>query len=367
MDDPRTSVLELLTVPMRMDGLSLFPLRFAARMPRIRADFLTYSIGEPSVQSQVESMGGRVYVAPNRLRHPVRYIRFVAQTVRKNGYSLVHAHGNSCTLAIDLLAAKLGGARVRIAHAHNSSCKFTLLHRLLRPMFDHLYTHAMACGDEAGRWLFGSRPYTVVHNAVDTAQFAFSPEKRREVRAELNLKDSWTLGCVAAFNPVKNQSFLIDVLALLLKRRPDCVLVLIGDGEMRPEIEGRVHALGLDAHVRFTGIRTDVPRLLQAMDVMLLPSLYEGFPTVALEWQAAGLPALLSDFVTRDCAVAQGVQFLPLETDRWVDALCSLPEAGRPQATQSGATSVARAGYDLASAAEKLQETYLHLTDASRR
>ena len=196
-------VLELITVPADFNGLTRFPMRLMAKMDpsAVRADLLTYVVGDERIRGEIEAMGARLYVAPHRLKHPLRYMRFVASLVRENRYDIVHLHGNSCTLAIDLWAAKRGGARVRIAHSHNTACKFTLLHRLLRPAFNALYTHAYACGDEAGHWLFGRKPFRIIPNAVDAEALAFSEPARADVRAEFGLKDEPVLGHVGNFFP----------------------------------------------------------------------------------------------------------------------------------------------------------------------
>ena len=148
-------------------------------------------------------------------------------------------------------------------------------------------------------------------------------------------------GCVAGFAPAKNHLFLLEAFARA--RRPDARLVLVGDGALRAEAEARASALGIAGRVRFTGARADVARLLQGMDAMLLPSRFEGFPLVALEWQCAGLPAWLSDAVTRDCALTGQVRFLPLEADRWAEAIERARPADRARRSAEGVEAVERA------------------------
>ena len=354
-------VLEIITTPMGRDGLTLAPLRLASRMTRARCDFVASAVADEGVRAMVSDAGGTLYAAPSRLRSPLRYVRFLARLIRENSYAIVHAHGNSCTLAIDLFAAWLGGARVRIAHSHNSQCRYRLLHRLLRPAFDALYTHAMACSGEAGRWLFRRRPFEVVRNPVDARAFAFDPAVRAGARAELGLDGEMTFGCVAGFVPAKNHRFLLEAFALALRERPDMRLILVGDGALRSEAEALAKSLGVAGSVRFTGARADVPRLLQAMDAMLLPSRFEGFPLVALEWQCAGLPVWLSDAVTRDCALTGEVRFLPLDAHRWAETIAQAQPIDRTAASAEGVCAVRRAGYDLADAARALEARYLEL------
>ena len=354
-------VLELMTIPMIYDGPNQFALRFVKHMDRkhLRADFLSYRLGDERIRADVEKMGGEVFIAPNRLKKPFGYIRYVSKLVRRNGYDVVHAHGNSCTLAIDLLAAKLGGAKVRIAHSHNSRCKFMALHKALRLPFDRLYTHALACGEEAGRWLFGKHSFKVIPIAIDAKAYAFDADVRRELREEFGFSDATTvLGSVAHFTPHKNHSFLIAAFAEALKRNPDLHLVLVGDGGLRPEAELKARNLGIADHVHFLGLRMDVPHLLQMMDAMVLPSLFEGFPTVAMEWQCAGLPVLMADNITRDCAFIDCVDYLPLEMQNWVDAMLSVPQLDRAEASREGVEAITRAGYDLTQAAADLEADY---------
>ena len=354
-------VLQLVSTPLDLNGQTLFPLRISKPMKHVRADFLSYALLDERVRTEAEAMGGEVFIAPHRLKKPLSYIRYVSELVRSQGCDVVHCHGNSCTLAIDLLAAKLGGAKVRIAHSHNSRCRFMLLHRLLRLPFNLLYTHAMACGDEAGKWLFGKKPFSVIRNAIDARAFSYDEAVRTQLRREFGVENKTVIGCVAGLTQVKNHSFLLSAFAAALERNPDYVLALAGDGPLRKDIERQAQELGVSERVLFLGLRTDVPRLLQMMDVMALPSLFEGFPTVALEWQCAGLPMLLADTITRNCAFTPHVQFLPLETAAWTDALLSVSIPERAGASRAGIEAIVHAGFDLSAAAAQLEQIYRNL------
>lgn len=365
--DIREPVLEILSTPVNGGGQTQFVLRLAEAMDsRVRPDVLSFICEDDALRARIERFG-HLYIAPHRLKHPLRYVRFVAKTVRGNGYRVVHCHGNSCTLALDLLGARLGGSKVRIAHSHNSDCRYHLLHRLLRPLFNHLYTCAMACGDEAGRWLFEAKPFEVIPNAVDARRFAFDPAARESLRAQLSLGDSMALGMIARFTPVKNHAFLLKAFAKAHRQRPELVLVFIGDGTLEGDAVRLAQSLGVSDAVRFLHARTDVPKLMQALDALLLPSLFEGFPTVALEGQCAGLPLVLSDRITPDCALTKSVCFIPLDESAWVEAMHLIDRAAdRSRASDAGINAVAHAGYDLAAAAAKLEQTYLELAAQSK-
>jgi len=360
---PDLRVLQLISTPLNLSGQTLFPLRIAKHFKRVRADFLSYAIIDDRVRDAAEAMGGSVYIAPHRLKHPLKYIRYVSKLVRSQDYDVVHCHGNSCTLAVDLLAAKLGGARVRIAHSHNSRCLHSALHRLLRLPFNLLYTHAMACGDEAGRWLFGKRPFTIVRNAIDARAFAYDEDIRAALRREFGCESKTVLGCVGSLTEVKNHAFLLQVFSGILQRNPDYLLLIVGEGPLHERLEQQARVLGISDSVRFLGRRTDVPQLLQMMDAAVLPSLFEGFPTVALEWQCAGLPVFLADSITRDCAFTANVEFLPLEVDAWTGALLAASPLDRAKSSRAGVDAITRAGYDLTRAAADLERDYFNFTD----
>lgn len=360
----RVKVLCVMTVKPAYDGPTLAVVRLARALDREKVQFDLTFIAEPpeDIRAQLEKLGCKIHLLPGRLRHPLRYMLALNKLVRNGGYEVVHAHGNSCTLAIDLMAAYLGGARTRIAHSHNSFCKYRAAHRVLRPMFDRLYTHALACGEEAGRWLFRERPFSVVRNASETGSLAFDARARAEYREKLGLTDgTLALGCVANLNAQKNHGFMIDMFAQLHEARPDMRLILVGDGPLRGDIERSIAERGLTGWVTLLGVRSDVAKLLQAFDVMLLTSLYEGFPNVLVEWQCAGLRALVSDRVTPDAALTPLVEFLPIDAgaDPWVEALKDAhADPKRALVSERALAEIREKGYDIAAVAREHEEMY---------
>lgn len=356
-------VLQVITVPLGYDGISAFVRRMTSAMDLadMQMDILAINQPDERIRAELEKIGCGVRVISGRMKNPLGYALKLASLVRREKYDAVHVHGNSCTMAFDLLGAAMGGAKIRAAHSHNTYCNFMTAHKLLRPVFDRLYTHAFACGDDAGKWLFRERPFTVIPNAVEIEKFAFDPAVRAECRRELGAKDELLIGSVAHFSPHKNHAFLIEAFARYHKIDPSAKLVLVGQGALRGEIEAAINRLGVRENVVLLGLRTDVPRLQQAFDVMLLPSLYEGFPTVLLEWQAAGLPCLVSDTVTRDAAFMDNVKYLSISDGPglWADALMHInPAADRAAASAEGISALKNAGYSLQENAAALAEWY---------
>ena len=353
-------VLHVFTVPVTRNGITMFALQ---RLPGLRAagaavGFVAPGEVGPSLRAEIEAAGARLYVLPQK-RPGLAYVRALASLVRREKYDILHAHGNSSSLFFEMLAAFLGGCRARVAHSHNTTCGDLRRDRLLRPLFYRSYTAAAACGRDAGKWLFGGRPFTVLPNGVDLARFQFDAERRAAARARLGIaENALVLGHVGRFNRQKNHGFLLEVFAALLQKRPDARLMLVGDGYQEEEVRRLAAPLG--ARVIFTGSVPDPETYLCAMDVMALPSLFEGFPTVLLEWQCAGLPVLVSSRVTDEAALTPLTQFLPLEAGApdWAEALLKLPRPERAETSRAAGKVLKAGGYALEDAAAVLSQFY---------
>ena len=358
-------VLEVVTVRFAENGITAFVKNMLSAVDPARVSFGLVCPNEPSAsdRAMLDARHIPVYVLPMRNRRPLRYLGRLAHIVSDGGYGAVHAHGNSATLYLEMLAAKRGGAHVRIPHSHNTTCSMKAADRLLRPLFAHSYTHALACGEAAGRWLYGARPFTVAQNAVDTARFAYDGDKaeatRASVRAALSIPANAPVYVhVGTFNRQKNHAFLLDCFAALTKRHPGAVLLLLGGGPLADAMATQADAYGIGDQVRFLGPVPDAAPYLSAADAFLLPSLHEGLPFTLLEAQCAGLPCLVSDAVTRDAGLVDTVRFLPLSDGpaAWAAAADALlPDADgqkRKLASQRGVAAVEAAGYGLQSGAE---------------
>lgn len=355
-------ILHIFTIPVTRNGVVMFALdRAQALLERgISLDFAALNEVAPDLRAQIEGKGIALHrIAASRSKKSLQYIRELSRLIRKNRYDIVHCHGNSATLFTELLAARLGGCKVRVAHCHNTTCRHLTADRRLRPFFYRMYTHAVACGTDAGKWLFPGRAFRVLPNGAALGRFAFDPALREEARRQLGL-DGLVLGHVGRFNGQKNHAFLMQVFSELKKLRPDAKLLLVGDGYLMNKIREAAQNSGLADSVLFAGSVPDVERYLAAMDVMALPSFYEGFPTVLLEWQASGLPSLVSDKVTREIALTDLVRYRSLEESprAWAEALLALPQPDRTQASEAAGHILREAGYDLSEGARLLEAFY---------
>lgn len=328
----------------------------------LQFDFL-YHYNRPSFyDDEIVALGGRIYrLSVRQDNNFLRYARALnAFFAAHPEYGVIHGHYSGFGLWYNHYAKKHGVA-VRIGHSHNTTAEKSLAgaaDALLSAFFRYGVTHRLACGQAAGRALYGRRPFTVYPNGIELDRFAFSEEKRRAERARLGLREAAVYGHIGRFTQQKNHSFLLDVFAELSRRQPSARLLLAGAGPLEAEARAKAGALGLAEKVLFAGLQKDTPALYCAMDCFLLPSLFEGLPVVLVEAQANGLPCFVSDTVSPEAALGTGLQFMPLGAGAAAWAECIL---AAPLERRDNRAALAAAGYDVADTARRLQALYLEL------
>ena len=346
------------------EGITNSVLTYLEHMDKTGLD-ITLGVAGKSDKEQLtraNNIGIKIYFLPGRNIFPIKYFFNMISLIKREKFKIVHVHGNSATLGLDMLAAWIGGARVRIAHSRNTSCTHPLMDKCMRLLFNMTYTDGFACGEDAGMWLFKDKKYTVIPNGKDVNKFIYSEKNRSLVRAELGIKDEIVLGHVGIFNEQKNHDFLIDIFNDLCKQSNNYILCLFGgDGGKLAKIQEKVNAYGLNSKVKFMGFKNDMACYLSGMDIMVFPSLYEGLPNVVVEWQISGLPCLISDKITRECKVFDNVRYLPIDigTKIWVDAIKSTLIKDRLSDEEHIRKEIARAGYDISQNVISLRRKYL--------
>lgn len=308
----------------------------------------------------------RLYDLKCRRKNPFKYTGILCKLIKEKKIDIVHIHGNSHTTVFELIAAKLAGCKVRIVHAHNTSCRHMTSHKLLSPLFNALCTYRLACGEEAGSFMYGKKPFTVIKNATDTQKFTFDKELRQKYRSELKIApDTVLVGHIGVIDERKNQLFLVRAFAEYQKTNSDSHLVLIGDGRERENVKNEILSLGIKDKVSMLGVREDVQGLLNALDVFALPSHYEGLPLTAIEAQTNGLPCLISANVTPDVDKTGNVKFLPItDTLPWSDSLAEISvmsDGERESACLAAIEKIRESGYDIKQEAVKLHALYSSL------
>ena len=280
----------------------------------------------------LQEMGAKIFFIPMKGQDRQGYCRELEKILVEGHYDGIHVHeSETCYVALRL--AKKLGIPCRIAHAHITAPYEgikSMLRRWSGCLLNYPYaSRVIGCGQLAGERIFGkwnmkrSRA-AVLANAVDLERFTFSEQIRQAMRRELGVEDRFVLGMVARLDYQKNIPFALELMAALREKLPQAVLLIAGNGQDEEMLREKIHALGLEDRVRLLGRRSDVNRLYQAFDLLLLPSLFEGYPVVAVEALACGLPVLLSDRITGELKAAPGACYLSLKKQQpWIDAVCS--------------------------------------------
>lgn len=324
----------------------------------------------PDISDEMSANGDSLFGATEYRNNVFKCINDIRTVVKENGYDVVHAQLNTLNV-IALFGAYLGGAKVRISSNHSTAnlkyeFKKSLLKYLLRPTTTWFATNLAACSEYAGRWCFGNRKFdagkvTIIRNAIDLDEFTFCEGTRSEVRKSYGWEDKFVIGHAGRFVQQKNHVFLLQIFAEIHKKNDRAILVLAGDGPLVDTVKRQSEVLGIRDSVFFLGVRKDMSKLMQAMDVFMLPSLYEGFGNVITEAQAVGLHSVVSENVPYEVCQSNLVDFVSLNKDpaTWADTVLKYSIGyGRENPREELAT----AGFDIKTAAKSLEKYYKDLS-----
>lgn len=323
-------VLQFVSTLNRNSGVMRVIMNYYTNMNRqhIQFDFLYFIESEDSYADEIHAMGGKTYYIPKpgvSLKTWHALVCFFQQ--HGASYRWLHNHENYLTVFLYPLA-KIYGIENIAVHAHltrYSDKKLSALrNRILCLPLKFLPIQKVACSKAAADFLYGSsRNVYIMRNMVDTRQYAYDETKRFEIRRRLNIADEiFVIGHVGRFEPQKNHRFLIELFEWFHQTTSDSKLLLVGSGTLEQEIKDLVLEKKLEQAVIFAGQQTNIADYLSAMDVFVLPSLFEGLPMVALEAQANGLPCVLTDTITKETAVTSNIWFYSLNNrNAWLNKL----------------------------------------------
>ncbi len=335
---------------------------------KVQFDFIVDEDSTYIPYEEIELMGGRVIIVPP-YQKIFSYINNLMKILKENNYKIVHSHLNAMSI-FPLYAAKRAGVSIRIAHSHSTSNKTewkkNLLKNILKKFSKTNATHYFCCSELAGRWLFGDKVYNQnkvikINNAIDMDKFIYNSNINTQMREELGIsKDALVIGHIGRFMKQKNHEFLIDIFNEIYIKNNNAVLVLVGDGPLQEQIEKRVKKLNIESAVRFLGVRKDINKIYQIMDIFLFPSLYEGLGMVLIEAQIAGLACITSTEVPKEVDISGGVSFisLSLSAKKWAEILMK----NLNEYNQNKPTNVSlKSNYDIKVQSIKLQKIYTEL------
>lgn len=333
---------------------------------KVQFDFLCNKTKPGAYDGEIRELGGRIYRTPGL--NPFKYIKYLKYMrnlfIEHPEYQIIHAH-NGAFVVYPLFAAKKNRIPVRISHVHSASFTFDYkwpLKMFCRPLIPFCATLKWACGIDAAKFYYGKksvkeRKTMVINNAIEINRFVFNKETRERLRIENGLQDKIVIGHVGRFDPQKNHTFLIDVFQEAHRREPKTVLLLLGEGELMQEIKEKVKSLGLEECVIFTGNVRNVNEWYQAMDVFVLPSIWEGLPVVGVEAQTADLPCVFSEDVTHEVDLLPSTAFIKRQDskEKWSEYVLKYAK-GHQRVDRS--EEMKAAGYDIDTEAKKLMALY---------
>lgn len=330
---------------------------------KVQMDYLIFGEEAENFDESVKTLGSKVYMYPalsgSQMGRTKAYLEefFAAHATE---YDIVHLHApNIAFLAFPIIAKY--GIKHRIIHSHatlyaESKIK-AIRNKILWILAQGKITERIGCSKAAGDFLFGKDEFVVLKNAICYEDYLYDEALREEVRKRETVNDKLVVGNVGRFSQQKNQTFLIEIFAKIKEIHPDSVLWLVGDGETRSEIEEKIAAFQLEEDVRLFGMVDNTKELYQAMDVMVMPSLFEGLPMVGVEAQASGLPCVFADTITKEVDVV-GCPYIPLEapTEEWAKATIEMANA---KERRSYPAELDALGFNIKLEAKRLEELYL--------
>lgn len=303
-------------------GVESFIMNYYRNIDRakVQFDFIIDSDSTLIPREEIENLGGKI-IEISPYQKIFSYMKELTKILKENNYTIVHSHLNTLSV-FPLFCACCAKIPRRIAHSHSTTnkkeWKKNIIKNILK-LFSKIFANEYyACSEYAGKWLFGDKTFEkgnvkIINNAIDINKFSYNGKIRDVIRKELNIENNLVLGHVGRFVKQKNHDFLIDVFLEVYKVNKNAVLLLIGEGTLEKEIKAKVTKFGIEKNVHFLGQRNDVNKLLQAMDVLVFPSLYEGLGMVLIEAQCSGLSCVVSNNVPKEVKINENVEFIDIK------------------------------------------------------
>lgn len=335
---------------------------------KIQFEFCYFVDREDTYEEDINSLGGRVIRIPRpslSRSFLVELNNFFKQ--QKDAYLALHIHEVYLTFLFAPIV-KRNGIKNIITHSHatmySDKKSNALRNRILCMPIKKLANYHYSCSEAAGKFLYGNKYFDagkvkVINNAINCESYKFNLEIRDGMRRKLGLKDHLVIGNVGRFNEPKNHLFLIEIFHCMRQNNEKVKLLLVGDGPLFQNIKERVDKLNLNNDVIFLGRRKDIPDILQAMDIFLLPSLYEGLPVVGVEAQASGLPIVLSDTITREIGLFN-YKYISLKrsSEYWAEEVLKVENIKN---RKKAYLDIKEKGFDIKQEAKKLESMYLEM------
>lgn len=347
----------------KIGGVETFLMNYYRKMDRNKVQFDFINMFEHlCFEDEIKKMGGMIYKVPNVKKKPFKYYKELRKIIRLNNYKIIHINMLSMANILPIIAAHKEGVKHIILHSHNSGTPKGILRKILDKMNKKIAikyaNHYFACSTLAGKWLYGNEThFEVINNAIDVNKFKFDENKRKNMRRHLNLEDKFVIGHVGRFCEQKNHKFLIEILRKYLILNPKTILLTIGEGELKNEIKSKALSYNLQDNIIFMDPIDNVNDYLQAMDVFVLPSLFEGLPVVAVEAEANGLTVITSNTVSKELPIKELSVYCDLN---YIDEWCKKIQNNIVR-RMDRTDDITNANYNIEVEAKKLTNMYIKM------
>ena len=360
-------VLVITTVRFRQNGITSVIMNYYRNLNKkiINMDFIGPNSIDSTYELEFSENNSKYIQLSSRKKNILKYIFDLYTIMCKEQYDIVHVHGSSHLIALELFIARIAGIKVRIAHSHSTKCDHKLLHKILTPIFDYSYNYGIACSCEAGKWLFNHKDFLLMRNGINLNKYKFNFKTRDSLRKELGLTENdFIVGNIAGFIPVKNHKFIIKIFSKLNKVDKDIKCILLGDGSLFDQIKDEVKHKNLSNNVFLLGNKMDAYRYYNVMDVFILPSFYEGFPMVLVEAQSNGLYSIVSDTVSDSTNLTRLITYLDIQEkniDKWIEKLLELKnsKSNREEYSNDAQNKLKVKGFDIKDNTDHLFDYYI--------
>ena len=263
--------------------------------------------------------GCKFFYTENRRKNYLKYLKDLKEIYSNNQFDIIHINVTSYSLFERITyACKYSKAKI-IVHSHNTSYakgyyKTRIIHLIGKKILKNKKFYKIACGKDAGNFMFDNDNFEIINNGIDIEKFRYSAKAEEEIRKEFNISDNTTvISHVGAFFSAKNHKFLIDIFSEYVKLKPDSVLLLVGEGNLQKKMKEYAKKTKVNEKIIFANKRNDVNKIYSASDVYVMPSISEGLSISLCEAQINGLQCYTSDRVDKESDISGNVKFLPLE------------------------------------------------------
>lgn len=357
--------IRILVVGMhnKIGGVETFLMNYYRNIDKstIQFDFINM-YEELCFENEILKLGGKIYNVPNVKRKPIKYYKKLKKIIEDNKYNIVHINMLSAANILPVIAAKNAKVKNIITHSHNTNTPSGVIRKVLDKINKGILlkysTDLWACSNLAGKWMFGNdREFKVINNAIDVEKYKFNGETRKKIRNKLNIENKFVIGHVGRFSYQKNHEFLIDTFYKIQKKRNDAYLLLIGEGELKEGICKKVNDFNINDKVLFLDTTDKIEDYLQAMDIFVLPSRFEGLPVTGVEAQANGLKCIFSSKITPEVKITDRNVFLDIDnSEQWVNYIAN---ENIKYERNIDAEIIKKSGFDISAETIKLQNIYL--------